>query len=429
MGLRLGINDKPESVFPEGVVVVKYHITDDLVGESIPFLRADIHLVRDCFKVKPSEGIKAVYVDDQDKKVAAKSSITFNEAGEHIVQIVLEDNKVIPCYFLYGAKHIHSVEIPDSVTEIHNSAFRGTKMKCPPEFSPNLKKIEHYAFSNAFVDVDCVQLPDSTEMIGEGTFNGVPHLIVGKSFKGYLPHLSIYDEVTVPADNPFVEIRDGFVIEKATKTVECILNNAYNDSENVTIRLPDGVSGFYNDGDFLKNLFSSFSKAKIYIPGSVKKADIITHSKVIECAEGVKKISIRSSATWSNSIYKKETEQLNLKFPSTINQLELYGLSFDELSVPTGTVLLMESCSFRRLNLASGVVLKARKFGGVFKHCKGEIFVDGSVTFKEWSWMEDDSVIHVPNEETAKKIITSPEFNKRAKIFIGADTLFSDNES
>ena len=71
----------------DGVVVVKYHITEDLVNTRIPFLRAYSRL-------KPSEGITAVYVDGQTKKIPPKSSITFNEVGEHIAKIVLENAEV-----------------------------------------------------------------------------------------------------------------------------------------------------------------------------------------------------------------------------------------------------------------------------------------------------------------------------------------------
>ncbi len=42
--------------------------------------------------------------------------------------------------------------------------------------------------------------------------------------------------------------------------------------------------------------------------------------------------------------------------------------------------------------------------------------------------MKNESVIHVPNEETGRKIFNSRDFNKKVKIFIGADKLLSDQE-
>ena len=219
-----------------GIVVVKYHITEDLVNTKIPFLRANS-------KVKPSEGISAVYIDDQPK-TTPKSSITFSQAGEHVVKIDLKDSHVIPEDFLCYAKYIHSVEIPESVTEIKEWAFRFTALQCSPILPPNLKTIGGNAFDHAYVGVDCVQVPDSVEVVGREAFLGVPHIILGKSFNGYLDRLDCYDEVTIPSDNPYVEIRDGFVIEKATNTVHCILKGTFEDAEDVTIRLPEGIAGF-----------------------------------------------------------------------------------------------------------------------------------------------------------------------------------------
>ena len=391
----------------DGVVVVKYHITEDLVNTRIPFLRAYSRL-------KPSEGITAVYVDGQTKKIPPKSSITFNEVGEHIAKIVLENAEVIPYDFLREAKHIHSVEIPECVTEIGDFAFRWTNIECPPELPSKLKTIGCNAFDGAYVDVDCVQIPDSVEKIGSEAFGGVRHLILGRSFQGYLEDLDYYDKVTIPMDNPFTEIREGFVIEKANQTVQCILKNAFEDSEDVTIRLPEDVSGFNRD------LFSNFSKAAIYIPGSVEKVVIESDCKSIECAEGVKEIIIHRSSNASH---------LKLIFPSTITRLELHNCEMEDISVPAGTVFEIDDCNFGQLYLDSNVVLEAGSWSGIFKGCKGEVFIKGPIQFDEWNWMEDGSIIHVPDEATAAKIFNSPEFNKQVKIYIGADKPFSAQEN
>ena len=93
-------------------------------------------------------------------------------------------------------------------------------MQCPPTLPPHLKTIERCAFDEAYEGVDCVQIPDSVERMGRDAFEGVPHIIIGKSFKEYIDCLAKYDKVTVSADNPYVEIRNGFVIDKTTHTVK-----------------------------------------------------------------------------------------------------------------------------------------------------------------------------------------------------------------
>ena len=102
----------------EVAVTVTYQITDDLVNEKIPFIRAHS-------RMKASEGIPAIYIDDQGRKKPT-TTLTFKEPGEHIVRIVLEDSTVIPWDFLREAKNIYSVDIPDTVTTIEGYAFRWT---------------------------------------------------------------------------------------------------------------------------------------------------------------------------------------------------------------------------------------------------------------------------------------------------------------
>ena len=328
----------------EGVVIVKYRITEDLVNKPIPFLRA-------YSRFRPSEGIDAVYVDDEPK-TRASSTIRFRQEGEHTVRILLKNSRVIPDDFLRHAQHIYSVEIPESVTEIKDMAFRWTHLQCPPTLPPRLVFIGKCAFDGAYVGVDCVQVPDSVVWIGDEAFNGVPHIIVGKSYMEWLEYLDCYDEVTIPADNPYVEARDGFFIEKATNIVKGILKKAFEDSEDVTIRLPEGVSGF--DGSPTSGLFRHFDNASLYIPGSVEKVDLFTRCPNIEFAEGVKEITLNGYDTSKHLI-----------LPSTLERLALSCCDLVELSIPAG------------------------------------------------------SVIHVPDEETANKIVDCPGFNKQKIIIDG----------
>lgn len=391
----------------EGVVIVKYRITDELVNKPIPFLRA-------YSRIKPSEGIDAVYVDD-GPKTPAKSTIRFDQAGEHTVRVLLRNSRVVPEDFLRYAEHIYSVEIPESVTEIKEMAFRWTHLQCPPALPPHLAVIGKCAFDGAYVGVECVQVPDSVVRIGDEAFNGVPHIILGKSFREWLKYLNCYDEVTIPIDNPYVEMRDGFFIEKATNTVKGLKKGAFVDAEDVTIRLPEGITGIGDDS--IIGLFRNFSRANLYIPGSVEKVSLDTGCPNIEFAEGVKEISLNGGSPKAQ----------HFMLPNTLERLALTHCVFAELSIPAGFILTIDHCTFQRLTIGPGVTLVKDRFAEVFKECKGEVFVEGSIQFDAWGYMEDGSVIHVPDEATAKRIFDSPEFNKQVKIFINGK-LYTEQE-
>ena len=396
----------------EVAVTVTYRITDELINEKIPFLRANSRL-------KASEGIPAIYIDDQGRKKPT-STINFSEPGEHIVRIVLEDGTVIPQDFLSGAKHIYSVDIPDTVTTIEEFAFRWTHMACPPSLPPNLKTIGRCAFDGAYNDVDCLQLPDAVEIVGDEAFNGIKHLIVGKNYQGPATYLQDYEKVTIPDDNIYLEVRDGFIVNRETKEVMGMLPGAYEDSEDVTIRLPEETTAFY------KELFKQFEKASIYIPGSVEKCEMSLSSswsepmkRTIELAEGIKEIKIYGNKA-----------EVNLSIPSSATEVKIFELKAEHLSIPAGCLLTdSRCCNIARLELGADVTLKGDKFlPQVFSNFEGEIFVEGPIHFEEWGPMKDESVIHVPDEETGRKILNSRDFNKKVRFFIGADKLLSDQE-
>lgn len=396
----------------EVAVSVTYKITDDLVNEKIPFVRAHS-------QIKASDGIPAIYIDDQGRKKPT-STITFSEPGEHIVRIVLENSTIIPYEFLHHAQHIYSVDIPDTVTTIEEFAFRWTHMACPPSLPPNLKTIGRCAFDGAYNDVDCLQLPDAVEIVGDEAFNGIKHLIVGKNYQGPATCLQDYEKVTIPDDNIYLEVRDGFIVNRETKEVMGMLPGAYEDSEDVTIRLPEGTTAFY------KELFKQFEKASIYIPGSVEKCEMSLSSswsepmkRTIELAEGIKEIKIYGNKA-----------EVNLSIPSSATEVKIFELKAEHLSIPAGCLLTdSRCCNIARLELGADVTLKGDKFlPQVFSNFEGEIFVEGPIHFEEWGPMKDESVIHVPDEETGRKILNSRDFNKKVRFFIGADKLLSDQE-
>lgn len=396
----------------EVAVTVTYRITDELINEKIPFLRANSRL-------KAYEGIPAIYIDDQGRKKPT-ANIIFGEPGEHIVRIVLEDSTVIPYEFLCGAMHIYSVDIPDTVTTISTNAFKDTHIECPPVLPPNLKSIESSAFYGAFVNVDTLQLPDSVEIVGKFAFEGVKHLIVGKNYRGLARFLNDYEKVTIHNGNHYLEVRDGFIVNRETKEVMGILPGAFKDDKDVTIRLPEGSTAFD------KQLFEHFKKASIYIPGSVEKCEMSLFSswrepviRTIELAEGIKEIIIFGN-----------NAEVNLSIPSSATEVKILEIKADHLSIPTGCILTdLSSCNIARLELGADVTLKGDAFlPQVFSHFEGEIFVKGAIHFEDWGTMKNESVIHVPNEETGRKIFNSRDFNKKVKIFIGADKLLSDQE-
>jgi hypothetical protein len=58
---------------------------------------------------------------------------------------------------------------------------------------------------------------------------------------------------------------------------------------------------------------------------------------------------------------------------------------------------------------------------GAFRDFEGEIFVKGPISFEHWGAMKEGSVIHVPDEETGRKILESPGFYKKIAIYVGDD--------
>ncbi len=395
----------------EVAVTVTYQITDNLVNEKIPFIRA-------YSRSKASDGIPAIYIDDQGKKKPT-SSITFKEPGEHIVRIVLEDSTIIPWDLLRHAENIYSVEIPDTVTTIEAFAFRWTRMACPPVLPPNLKTVEKNAFDGAYKDVESVQLPDSVETVGDEAFNGVKHLIVGKNYQGFANNLYEYEKVTIPADNKYLEVRDGFIINRETKEVKGLLPGAFEDAKDVTIRLPEGTTGFDRE------LFRHFDKVSVSIPGSVERCEMELSDpwsepvvRTIELAEGIKEIDISAG---------NNTES-KLSIPDSATKVELF-LKTDYLSIPNDCNLTdLSNCSIAHLDLGENVTFGEKSFMSVFDNFVGEIFVKGPIHFEKWGCMKDECVIHVPDEDTGRKILNSHDFNKKVKIFVGADQPLSDQE-
>jgi len=391
----------------QAVVTVTFRITEQQVNEKIRFIRSNSSL-------KASDGLSGMYIDNEKKKTPTKT-ISFSESGEHKVRIVLEDSTIIPSGFLDDVQNIYSVDIPDTVTTIEDSAFCGAKIACSPTLPPNLKIIERFAFKGVYVNVESLQLPDSVETVQDYAFHGVKHLIVGKNYRSFVRGLQEYEKVTIPDDNRYLEVRDGFIINRETKEVEGTLPGAFEDVEDVTIKLPEGTTAFDRE------LFMPFEKAPISIPGSVEKCvmEKLGRSwkeqvvRTIELAEGIKEIRINACGS-----------EVMLKIPSSAKKVSLCGFKTEHLTIHAGCMLDCLSASIARLELEADVTLEGRVFDGF----DGEIFVKGPIHFEEWGLMGNECVIHVPDEETGRKILNSPDFNKIVKIFIGADKLLPDQE-
>ena len=220
----------------------------------------------------------------------------------------------------------------------------------------------------------------------------------------------------VSMDNRYLEVHNGFIVNKETKEVEGSLPGAIEDAEDVTIRLPEGATAFNRE------LFKPFSKASISIPGSVENCVMEVGGswareepviRTIELAEGIKEIKINAHHS-----------EVMLKIPSSAKKVSLCEFKTGHLTIPAGCMLTCLSGSIARLELEADVALDGKVFDGF----DGEIFVKGPIHFEEWGLMTNESVIHVPDEETGRKILNSPDFNKIVKIFIGADKLLPDQE-
>jgi hypothetical protein len=391
----------------EVAVTVIYHITEELVNKKFKFIRS-------VSRSKATDGIPAIYIDDQGRKKPTQS-ISFAEAGEHIVRIVLEDSTVVPFEILEEAENIYSVEIPESVTTVEIYAFRRAQIACPPVLPPNLKKIEKSAFEGAYKDVETIQLSDSVEFVGHGAFGFGKHLVVGKNYRG-----GVFNNITIPAENIYLEVRDGFIINRETRRVEAMLPGAFEDTASTTISLPEGITEF--DDEYM---FDDFHKASIYVPASVEKCRMNLSSqecepaaRTIEFAEGIGEISIICRVD-DDEVYRDSKPGLEFKFPK--NATLSLDLEAEHVYIPEGCRLKWCRGSIDRLELGPDVVLINHFSMGAFRDFEGEIFVKGPISFEHWGAMKEGSVIHVPDEETGRKILESPGFYKKIAIYVGDD--------
>lgn len=95
----------------------------------------------------------------------------FEEAGEHTVEFVLTDKKLISRMF--SETSIKSIVIPNSVTSISDSAFRNCKSLSSVTIGNSVTSIGDYAFYN------CVSLQEITFLttqleVGMYTFRNLP---------------------------------------------------------------------------------------------------------------------------------------------------------------------------------------------------------------------------------------------------------------
>lgn len=422
----------------EVALTVTYHITDELVNQKLCFIRNES-------KVRGNyDGISAIYIDDGNRKKPT-STITFSEPGEHIVRIVLEDSTVVPYAIFWHVSNIYSIEIPDTVTKIESGAF-DTSIACPPVLPPNLKTIGNSAFDCPYRDFPVLQLPDSVETVGRDNFPGLKHLVVGKNFQGNVKELchsrwgecNQIEKITIPDDNKYLEVKDGFVIDRATKKLLGILPGTFNDSSDVTIRFPEGISSMDSD------IVEYFENVSVVIPGSVEKCELYlghiygsnTSIRTISCEEGVKELMIGCNGKVKLSLpdtitkleLRSEMTPIDLQIPKSVTELAL-KVTMEELHIPSGVKLGDMTGKVNRLYLGQEVTLKEKTWNAhLFDDFQGEVFVEGAVHFDEWGKMKDDSVIHVKDEEIGRKIFNSKDFNKKVKIFIGDNKLLSDQE-
>ena len=390
----------------EVAITVTYHITDELVNKKLSF-------------IEERDGVSAIYIDDGGRKKPT-SSITFTEAGEHVVRIVLKDSTYVPRAILWRADNIYSIEIPDTVTSIGSSAFSRTSIACLPVLPPNLKTIRSSAFKNAYKGVPVLQLPDSVEIVERENFFGVKHLVVGKDFQGDIKelcdHSNHIEKITIPDDNKYLEVKDGFVIDRASKKLLGILPGTFEDSIDVTIRFPEGITSID------PHILLQFTKVSVSIPGSVENCKLyLGHDyddntiHTVSCAEGVKELIIGCKG------------KVKLSLPKSVSEMAL-NVTMEELHIPSGVKLMEMSGNVNRLYLGQDVTVEGTIPYHLFDDFNGEVFVEGTVHFDKWGKMKNDSVIHVRDEEIGRKIFNSEGFNKNVKIYFGDNKLLSEQE-
>ena len=418
----------------EAVVTATYNIAkisnEYAFGGGIPFIRAHSR-----WSNKTTDGIVALYVDGEKKRPTTKISLS---KGKHVAQIVLEDSTQVPWELFRHAKEIDTIEIPESVTTIGRFAFRWTRLKRFPALPPNLKVVEQCAFDGAYCKkLEDLRLPDSVEMIEREAFEGVTdHLIVGKNFRGDLHYIHCYKKLTIPDDNLYLEVRDGFIYKRGTMELLALMPGAFEDTSESMIRVPEGVTSIDD------HAFSHIKYASISIPGSVETChleiggefadshkDCPRITRTIELGEGIKDLQIACP-------------HLNIvQIPKSVNRLYLAIYSDDPIVVPDRCKVKYITGRYPRLILGADVDICGRvahtptadvinpAFGGPEwgGNVRAEVHVLGPIHFEKWGYMDSRSSIYVPDEETARKILNSGGFNKEVPIYFN-NQLFAEQE-
>ena len=265
-------------------------------------------------------------------------------------------------------------------------------------------------------------IDDMTSMAGKlEQFKGIKHIILGAMCN--IKEIACpVERVSVVPQNKWLEMMDGCLVEKETKTLIFAPVG--------TTTLPQGIKSIQ------ANALRNYTHDRLVIPSSAKQICLnnltggFTNLKELVFEEGVEDISIEDITFLPDA---------KITFPSTLRRIYMCNVSVDRVEIPAAC----ELDKFRRsrinsLTFAGDVELRPSPVTeldysfwpyksytvnyNAFDDFSGNITFRGKVGLLEgFGHMHDGSLIHVQDNETGLSIFESPGFNKNVKIFIGGE--------
>ena len=263
---------------------------------------------------------------------------------------------------------------------------------------------------------------DVTSMSGTlDKLKGIKHIILGAMCNIEEIECPV-ERVSVVPQNKWLEMMDGCLVSKATKTLIFAPVG--------TTSLPQGIKSIR------KNALANYTHDRLVIPSSAKQICLnnltggITNLKELVFEEGIEDISIEDITFLPDT---------KIIFPSTLKRINMRKVSVDKVEIPAACELdKFRRSKINNLTFAGDVELRPspvteRDYSSwpykpytvnynTFDDFVGNITFCGKVSLHEgFGHMHDASALHVQNQETGLNIFESQGFNKKVKIFIGED--------
>ncbi len=262
---------------------------------------------------------------------------------------------VIGAWTFKDNKAVHNFVLPDTITEIQQSAFEGCSNIGEIKFPENLKIIGELAFNDT--GLEKVRIPDSVTEIGSSAFSNSRSLLEAvlpeknvELGSGIFGNCQILKKVTLPVDCALIppEMFKRCSTLKQVEIPSSVTRIGYGAfeycSELESVNLPDGIQkiddyAFYwcyalkeiNLSESLNEIgrsafYACTSLTEITVPGSVK----VIKDNTFCCCESLEKIELKEgikSIEMNAFSVGKETKLESVTIPKSVDALALNGFS------------------------------------------------------------------------------------------------------